>query len=37
MKTSCAISISKDSDGALVAVAKRRVTEAFDELVLRHR
>jgi RNA polymerase sigma-70 factor (ECF subfamily) len=36
MKTSYATSISKDSDGALVAAAKRGHTEAFEELVLRH-
>jgi RNA polymerase sigma-70 factor (ECF subfamily) len=36
MKTTCASSISKDSDDALVAAAKRRDTQAFEELVLRH-
>ena len=37
MKTSCVTSISSDSDGALVAAAKHGDTQAFDELVLRHR
>jgi len=37
MKTSCATSISKVSDGALVAAAKYKDTQAFEELVLRHR
>jgi RNA polymerase sigma-70 factor, ECF subfamily len=37
MKTSCATSISKDSDGALVATAKRGDTQAFEELILRHK
>jgi RNA polymerase sigma-70 factor, ECF subfamily len=37
MGTSCGIGITKDSDGALVAAAKRGGTQAFEELVLRHR
>jgi RNA polymerase sigma-70 factor, ECF subfamily len=37
MGTSCGIGITKDSDGALVAAAKRGDTQAFEELVLRHR
>jgi RNA polymerase sigma-70 factor (ECF subfamily) len=37
MKTSCATGISKDSDGGLVAAAKHGDTQAFNELVLRHR
>ena len=37
MKTSCVTGISSDSDGALVAAAKHGDTQAFDELVLRHR
>ena len=37
MKTSCATSISKDSDGALVAAAKRGDTHAFEKLVLRYK
>jgi RNA polymerase sigma-70 factor (ECF subfamily) len=36
MKTSYATSSSNDSDGALVAAAKRGDTRAFEELVLRH-
>jgi RNA polymerase sigma-70 factor (ECF subfamily) len=37
MKTSCTTGINKDSDGALVAAAKRGDTQAFEELVLRHK
>jgi RNA polymerase sigma-70 factor, ECF subfamily len=37
MGMSCGIGITKDSDGALVAAAKRGDTQAFEELVLRHR
>src|SRR5437016_1885740 len=37
MGTSFGIGINKDSDGALVAATKRGDTEAFDELVLRHK
>jgi RNA polymerase sigma factor (sigma-70 family) len=37
MGTSCGIGITQDSDGALVAAAKRGGTQAFEELVLRHR
>jgi RNA polymerase sigma-70 factor (ECF subfamily) len=37
MATSCGISTSKDSDGALVAATKRGDTQAFEELVLRHK
>jgi RNA polymerase sigma-70 factor, ECF subfamily len=36
MKTSYTTSINKDSDGALVAAAKRGDTQAFEELVFRH-
>jgi RNA polymerase sigma-70 factor (ECF subfamily) len=36
MKTSSAASISKHSDGALVAAARQGDTQAFDELALRH-
>jgi len=36
MKTSSAIGINKDSDGALVAAARRGETQAFKELVFRH-
>ena len=36
MRTSCATSLNKDSDGALVAAAKRGDMQAFEELVLRH-
>jgi RNA polymerase sigma-70 factor (ECF subfamily) len=35
MQTPCATGINKDSDGALVAAAKRGDTQAFEELVLR--
>jgi RNA polymerase sigma-70 factor (ECF subfamily) len=37
MKTLNTTSVKKDSDGSLVAVAKRGDTQAFEELVLRHR
>jgi RNA polymerase sigma-70 factor (ECF subfamily) len=37
MKTSGATRISKDSDDALVAATKRGDTQAFGELVLRHK
>jgi RNA polymerase sigma-70 factor, ECF subfamily len=37
MGTSFGIGINKDSDGALVAATKRGDTEAFEELVLRHK
>ncbi len=37
METSYRIGIDKDSDGALVAAAKRGDTQAFEELVLRHK
>jgi RNA polymerase sigma-70 factor (ECF subfamily) len=37
MKTSCTASIDKHSDGTLVAATKRGDTQAFEELVLRHR
>ncbi len=37
METSCGTSINKDSDGTLVAAAKRGDTQAFEELVLRHK
>ena len=37
MKTSCTTSINKHSDGALVASAKRGDSQAFEELVLRHK
>jgi RNA polymerase sigma-70 factor (ECF subfamily) len=37
MKTSCTTSTNKDSDGALLAAAKRGDTQAFEELVLRHK
>ena len=36
METSCGTGINKDSDGALVAAAKRGDTQAFEELVFRH-
>src|SRR5258708_36974093 len=36
METSYATSIDKDSDGVLVAAAKRGDTQAFEELVFRH-
>jgi len=37
METSCRAGINKDSDGTLVAAAKRGDTQAFEELVLRHK
>jgi RNA polymerase sigma-70 factor, ECF subfamily len=37
METSCGTGINRDSDGALVAAAKRGNTRAFEELVLRHK
>ena len=37
MKTSYATSIDNDSDGVLVAAAKRGDTQAFEALVLRHK
>jgi RNA polymerase sigma factor (sigma-70 family) len=37
MQTSDAVNIGKDSDGALVAGAKRGESQAFEELVFRHR
>src|SRR5260370_12801383 len=37
MKTSCTASIDKHSDGTLVAATKHGDTQAFEELVLRHR
>ena len=37
MGASFGIGISKDSDGALVAATKRGDTQAFEELVLRHK
>ena len=37
METSCGTGINKDSDGTLVAAAKRGDTQAFEELVLRHK
>jgi hypothetical protein len=37
METSYGTSISKDSDGAIVAAAKHGDTQAFEELVLRHK
>jgi RNA polymerase sigma-70 factor (ECF subfamily) len=37
MKTSCTTSTNKDSDGALLAATKRGDTQAFEELVLRHK
>jgi RNA polymerase sigma-70 factor (ECF subfamily) len=37
MKMSCTTGINKDSDGALVAATKRGDTQAFEELVLRHK
>jgi RNA polymerase sigma-70 factor, ECF subfamily len=36
METSCGTGINRDSDGTLVAAAKRGDTQAFEELVLRH-
>ncbi len=37
METSCGTGINKDSDGTLVAATKRGDTQAFEELVLRHK
>jgi RNA polymerase sigma-70 factor, ECF subfamily len=37
MGTSFGIGMNKDSDGALVAATRRGDTQAFEELVLRHR
>jgi RNA polymerase sigma-70 factor, ECF subfamily len=37
MKTSCTTSMDKQSDGALVAAVKCGDTQAFEELVLRHK
>src|SRR5207302_1837723 len=37
MKTSYTISLNRDADSALVAATKRGDTQAFEELVLRHR
>ncbi len=37
MKTSWGTGVRKDSDGALVAATKRGDTQAFEELVLRHK
>jgi RNA polymerase sigma-70 factor, ECF subfamily len=37
MKTSCTMSTNKHSDEALVAATKRGDTQAFEELVFRHR
>jgi RNA polymerase sigma-70 factor, ECF subfamily len=37
MKTSCATGVSRVSDSALVAATKRGDTQAFEDLVLRHR
>jgi RNA polymerase sigma-70 factor, ECF subfamily len=37
MQTSYAVNMGKDSDGALVAGAKRGDSQAFEELVFRHR
>ncbi len=37
METSCGAGINKNSDGALVAAAKRGDTQALEELVLRHK
>src|SRR6195256_4784342 len=37
METSYAVHIGKDSDGALVAGAKRGDSQAFEELVFRHK
>src|SRR5437879_6486651 len=37
METSCGTGVNRDSDGALVAAAKRGDTQAFEELVLRHK
>jgi RNA polymerase sigma-70 factor (ECF subfamily) len=37
MKMSCTTGINRDSDSALVAATKRGDTQAFEELVLRHK
>jgi len=37
MEPLCEIGISKNSDGAVIAAAKRGETQAFEELVLRHK
>jgi RNA polymerase sigma-70 factor (ECF subfamily) len=37
MKTSYTITIDKQSDGALVAATRRGDTQAFDELIVRHK
>src|SRR5229473_6440821 len=37
MEPLCEIGISKNSDGAVIAAAKRGDTQAFEELVLRHK
>src|SRR6202521_688720 len=37
MKTSCGTGVNKEPDGALVAATKRGDTQAFEELVLRHK
>src|SRR5436853_7559052 len=37
METSCGTGVNRDSDGALVAAAKRGDTQAFEELVFRHK
>src|SRR5437660_8151347 len=37
MKTSYTTSLNRDADSALVAATKRGDTQAFEELVLRHR
>ncbi len=37
METPCGTGINRDSDGSLVAAAKRGDTRAFEELVLRHK
>ncbi len=37
METSCRTGADKDSDGTLVAAAKRGETQGFEELVLRHK
>src|SRR6267143_6901909 len=37
METSCGMGINKDSDGSLVAAAKRGDKQAFEGLVLRHK
>jgi RNA polymerase sigma-70 factor, ECF subfamily len=36
METSCGTGIDKDSDGTLVAAAKRGDRQAFEDLILRH-